>query len=76
MKNVKLIVTDLDFTLLRTDKNISKYSQNIIRKCSDYGTSTAIATARYRIGAERYLNIIKPDFEITTDGTMVYHNGK
>jgi len=76
MKNVKLIVTDLDFTLLHTDKNISKYSQNIFRKCSDYGISTAIATARYRIGAEKYLNIIKPDFEITTDGTMVYRNGE
>jgi len=74
MKNVKLIITDLDFTLLHTDKNISKYSQNIFRKCSDHGIRTAIATARYRIGAEKYLNIIKPDFEITTDGTMVYHN--
>ena len=43
MKNVKLIITDLDFTLLHTDKNISKYSQNIFRKCSDQKSALNIA---------------------------------
>ena len=76
MKNKKLIITDLDFTLLHTDKSISEYSKNIFRKCSKYGIKTAIATARYRIGAEKYINILKPDFEITTDGSMVYHDGE
>lgn len=76
MKNIKLIITDLDFTLLHTDKSISEYSKNIFRKCSKYGIKTAIATARYRIGAEKYINILKPDFEITTDGSMVYHDGE
>ena len=70
MKNIKLIITDLDFTLLHTDKSISEYSKNIFRKCSKYGIKTAIATARYRIGAEKYINILKPDFEITTDGSI------
>lgn len=74
MKNIKLIITDLDFTLLHTDKSISEYSKNIFRKCSEYGIKTTIATARYRIGAEKYINILKPDFEITTDGSMVYHD--
>jgi hypothetical protein len=37
---------------------------------------TAIATARYHISAENFINIIKPDFEITTDGTMIYYKGK
>ncbi|CDM67539.1 Hypothetical protein CM240_0372 [Clostridium bornimense] len=76
MKNIKLIITDLDFTLLHTDKSISEYSKNIFRKCSEYGIKTAIATARYKIGAEKYINILKPDFEITTDGAMVYHDGE
>ena len=30
MKNIKMIVTDLDGTYLRTDKTISEYSRKII----------------------------------------------
>jgi len=76
MKNIKLIITDLDFTLLHTDKSISEYTQNIFKKCSDNEINTAIATARYRISAENFINILKPDFEITSEGTMLYHKGK
>lgn len=76
MKNIKLIITDLDFTLLHTDKSISEYTQYIFKKCSKYGIRTAIATARYQIGAEKFINALKPDFEITTDGTMVHCNGE
>lgn len=74
MENIKLVISDLDFTLLHTNKSISEYTQKIFAKCSEYGIKTAIATARYRIGAEKFINIIKPDFEITTDGTMIYCN--
>lgn len=52
MKNIKLVISDLDFTLLHTDKSISEYTQYIFKKCSEYGIKTAIATARYYIGAE------------------------
>jgi Cof subfamily protein (haloacid dehalogenase superfamily) len=76
MKDIKLIITDLDCTLLHTDKSISEYTRKVFKKCSDRGIITAIATARYHIGAEKFINIIKPDFEITTDGTMVYCDGK
>lgn len=75
MKKIKLIVTDLDFTLLHTDKSITPYTKNVFAKCRDYGIFTAIATARYYIGAEKFINILNPDYEITTDGTMTYKNG-
>ena len=76
MKNIRLIITDLDFTVLHTNKSISDYTQNVFAKCSEYGIRTAIATARYQIGAENFINILKPNFEITTDGTMIHCNGK
>lgn len=31
-----------------------------------------IATARFWIGAEKYIRLIRPDYEITTDGTMIH----
>jgi len=72
MEDIKMVITDLDFTVLHTDKNISAYTQDIFKRCADYGILTAVATARYFIGAERFIDILKPDYEITTDGTMTY----
>lgn len=76
MKNYKLIITDLDHTLLHTDKSISSYTKHVFSRCSEAGLWTAIATARYRIGAEPYINTINPDFEISTDGTMIHRKGE
>jgi hypothetical protein len=36
----------------------------------------AIATAGYWIGAERYIDLLKPDYEITTDGTLLHSHGQ
>jgi len=42
----KMIVTDLDDTLLRTDKTISQYTIEIIKKVRDKGIKFIFATAR------------------------------
>lgn len=76
MKNIKMIITDLDMTVLHTDKAISEYTQDIFNRCAEKNIITAIATARYYIGAEKYINALIPNYEITTDGTMTYKNGE
>lgn len=35
--DIKMIVTDLDGTFLRTDKSVSAYSQKIIQQCREKG---------------------------------------
>lgn len=74
--NIKLIVTDLDNTLLRNDKSISDYTTAIFRKCPDYGIKTSVATARYITGITPFTDRIRPDYQITNDGTMTFCNGK
>lgn len=74
--DIKLIVTDLDYTLLRNDKTISDYSAEIFRKCRDYGIFTSVATARYITGISAFNKRILPDYQITNDGTMTFHAGK
>ena len=69
---IKLILTDLDHTLLRQDGSISENTLDILAKCRAKGIKFAIATARYWIGAEKYINLLKPDYEITTDGTLIH----
>ena len=72
----KLILTDLDHTLLKSDGSISDYSLDVLKRCREKGILFAIATARYWIGAERYIEMLKPDFEITTDGTLIHSKDK
>ena len=43
---IKMVVTDLDETLLRTDKSISKYTARIINKVRYQGIKVIFATAR------------------------------
>ena len=43
---IKMIVTDLDGTLLREDKSISAYTKDIINKCRMAGIKLAFATGR------------------------------
>ena len=74
--NTKMILTDLDHTLLRSDGSVSEYTKRILKKCQDCGILVVIATARYWIGAERYIEEIRPDYEITTDGTLIHQRGK
>ena len=72
----RLILSDLDHTLLRSDGSISDHTLDVLKRCRDNGVLFAIATARYWIGAERYIELLKPDFEITTDGTLIHSGDK
>lgn len=65
---IKMIVTDLDGTLLRHDKTVSKYTAAIFRRCTHRGIKVVFATAR-PIRAVKMLNI-----PILFDGA-IYHNG-
>lgn len=71
---VRLILSDLDHTLLREDGAISDSTLSVLKSCREKGILFAIATARYWIGAEKYITMLSPDFEITTDGTLI-HSG-
>ena len=43
---IKLIVTDLDGTLLREDKTLSEHTISILKKCRENGMKVAFATGR------------------------------
>ncbi len=74
--NPKMILTDLDGTLICSDGGISERTKLVLKQCQNYGIYIVIATARYWIGAERYIEEIQPDYEITTDGTLIHRHGQ
>lgn len=65
---IRMIVTDLDGTLLRKDKTISEYTASIFRRCSNHGVKIVFATAR-PIRAVKMLGL-----SFQSDAS-VYHNG-
>ena len=67
--NIKMIVTDLDGTLLRRDKTISEYTASIFHRCRNAGIKIVFATARPVRAVEKWLNI-----DIQSDA-CIYHNG-
>lgn len=72
----KLIITDLDGTALRNDKTVSPATIAAFSRCQSAGIPIAIATARYLAGARAYVKALHPDYQILTDGTLVYHQQK
>ncbi len=70
----KAIILDLDGTLLHSDGSISDYTLRILQECKNKGILVIVATARFWFKAEKYLNIILPDYAILADGTQIYHN--
>ncbi len=65
---VKAIAIDFDWTLLRTDKTISKYTLNILEQCRSNGIKVVYATARP-------LRTITPYLQLAPCDAIIYHNG-
>ena len=51
MSKIKLIATDLDGTLLRSDKTISAYTASVLEKCQKQGIKLVFATGRGQTAA-------------------------
>ena len=68
---MKAIITDLDRTLLRTDKTISEYTLDIMRKCHDRGIAIMAATARPERSILEYHQQICFDAIATLNGARI-----
>jgi hypothetical protein len=69
--NIKMIVTDLDRTLLRSDSEISEYSKHILFSCRQRGIMIVFATARAEHSCRRFIDFIKPDAIVSNGGAIV-----
>jgi hydroxymethylpyrimidine pyrophosphatase-like HAD family hydrolase len=69
--NIKLIVIDLDGTLLRTDKSISAYTAEVLNRCREKGIKVAIATARTKARTLAFLGEIVVDAMCVNGGSYI-----
>jgi Cof subfamily protein (haloacid dehalogenase superfamily) len=70
-KQIKMIVTDLDRSLLNNSKEISDYSVNILRKCTEQNIIITFATARPRRSTILYERQINPKAVIYLNGAII-----
>ena len=68
--NIQMIVTDLDSTLLRSDKTISDYTLRILSLCKKQNIYIAFATARSEDSCKRFTDLIHPDAIVSNGGAL------
>lgn len=72
-KKIKLVVSDLDGTLLNNNHLVSDYTKSIIKKINLLGIDFIIATGRPLFSSEKYLDSISNKSEtITFNGAIVF----
>lgn len=69
--DMKMIVTDLDGTLLKNDKRISAYTQNVIQQLRNSGILFVVATARPIRAVKDFLPWVSYDAAIFHNGAIV-----
>jgi len=68
---VKAIITDLDRTLLHTDKSVSEHTRAVLKKCRDRGILIFAASARPIRDVLIYSDLIGFDAITATNGAVV-----
>lgn len=71
----RLILTDLDGTLLRSDKTVSQETLSVLEECRAAGCLLGIATARVLPNAQKVLTGIEPDLIISSGGALITRHG-
>ncbi|MGN0536572.1 MAG: HAD family hydrolase [Acutalibacteraceae bacterium] len=67
----KVLLFDLDGTLLRDDKTISPYTLDIIHKCKEKGFLIGFATSRSEKNSLKFISDIAPDILISSGGALL-----
>lgn len=67
----RILLFDLDGTLLKNDKTISEYTLNILSKCKGRGCLIGISTSRSEQNCLEFLKELKPDILISSGGALV-----
>jgi len=75
MLNQKLLLFDLDGTLLRSDKTISQRTLEVLHQCRDRGIRVGVSTSRSEQNSLSFLHELEPDVLITSGGAVIKFQG-
>lgn len=70
-RTCRLLLFDLDGTLLRSDKSISERTLSALRQCRKKGILIGVSTSRSEQNSMTFLNELMPDILISSGGALV-----
>lgn len=76
MENCKLLLFDLDGTLLRSDKTISERTLRALHVCREKGILIGVSTSRSEQNVLSFTGKLQPDILITSGGALVKYKEK
>ncbi len=68
--NIKMIVSDLDHTLLRNDNTISGFTLNVLEEFKNRGGKIVLATGRNQNNAKKYEAMVHADGLVCLNGSV------
>lgn len=72
----RLVLIDLDGTLLHDDKTISDYSADVLRRSQELGILIGFCTSRGLASIRHHIQRIQPDIVATNGGATITCHGK
>ena len=72
----KVLLFDLDGTLLRSDKTISGRTLDVLRQCRNRGIWIGVSTSRSEQNSLTFLSELEPDILIASGGAVVKFQGE
>lgn len=72
----KLILSDLDRTLLTTDKKITERTVKTLKKCQEKGILVGFSTSRGLVRIRDFMEQVNPDVVICNDGGVILYKGE
>lgn len=72
----KLLLFDLDGTLLRNDKTISDNTLQVLKKCREKGMLLGVSTSRSEKTSRTFIEKLCPDILISSGGALVKYKDK
>ncbi len=69
--NCKLLLFDLDGTLLRSDKTISNETLRVLQECREKGILIGVSTSRSEQNCLPFVERLQPDIMISSGGALV-----
>ena len=75
MENCKLLLFDLDGTLLRSDKTISQVTLQALQRCRKKGILIGVSTSRGEQNALSFIEELQPNVLIASGGALVKYHG-
>lgn len=71
LEKYRLLLFDLDGTLLQSDKTISNRTLSALKQCREKGILLGVSTSRSEQNSMIFLNELMPDILITSGGALV-----